>query len=170
MSPDGEKPPSQSGGTAEDDQTSSTKSDPKSLEEAEKPSVKGHSFPDGGRDAWTVSNQILSLGCHSKFLQVVAGAWLAVFISFGFLNAFGGTPFINFIHSPCRLIFDPSARLERSVRFYSSRTSSIQLLTLFSSFQAYYKSHQLAHKSESDIAWIGAFQTFWYVLDHLEAV
>ncbi|KIK65186.1 hypothetical protein GYMLUDRAFT_160269 [Collybiopsis luxurians FD-317 M1] len=59
-------------------------------------------FPDGGRDAWTV----------------VIGAWIAVFVSFGFLNAFGGN------------------------------------------FQAYYKVHQLSTKSESDIAWIGAFQSF----------
>ena len=63
MSLDGEKPPRQSGDTAEDHQTSSTKADPKSLEEAEIPSVKGQGFPDGGRDAWTVSNQVLSLGC-----------------------------------------------------------------------------------------------------------
>ena len=62
MSPDGEKPPGQSGDTPEDHQTPSTKSDPKSLEEAEIPSAKGHGFPDGGRDAWTVSNQVLSLG------------------------------------------------------------------------------------------------------------
>lgn len=96
-----EKPPAQSGDTADEQQTSSPKSDPKILEEAEKPSVQRHNFPDGGGDAWTV----------------VAGAWLAIFISFGFLNAFGV-------------------------------------------FQAYYKSHQLAHKSESEIAWIGSFQTF----------
>ncbi|KAJ3846503.1 major facilitator superfamily domain-containing protein [Lentinula lateritia] len=66
-------------------------------------------FPDGGREAWAV----------------VTGAWLAVFVSFGFLNAFGG-----------------------------ERTFSIKI------FQAYYKQNQLSHKSESDIAWIGAFQTF----------
>ncbi|KAJ3717552.1 major facilitator superfamily domain-containing protein, partial [Lentinula raphanica] len=65
------------------------------------PSNPSPSFPDGGKEAWAV----------------VTGAWLAVFVSFGFLNAFGG-------------------------------------------FQAYYKQNQLSHKSESDIAWIGAFQTF----------
>ncbi|KXN89223.1 Riboflavin transporter MCH5 [Leucoagaricus sp. SymC.cos] len=37
-------------------------------------------FPDGGRDAWTV----------------VVGAWLAVFVSFGFLNAFGRIFFLLF--------------------------------------------------------------------------
>jgi len=58
-------------------------------------------FPDGGREAWIV----------------VAGAWLAIFVSFGFLNAFGV-------------------------------------------FEAYYKTHQLANESQSNIAWIGAFQTF----------
>ncbi|KAJ3769557.1 major facilitator superfamily domain-containing protein [Lentinula raphanica] len=62
------------------------------------PSNPSPSFPDGGKEAWAV----------------VTGAWLAVFVSFGFLNAFG----------------------------------------------AYYKQNQLSHKSESDIAWIGAFQTF----------
>lgn len=58
-------------------------------------------FPDGGREAWIV----------------VIGAWLAIFVAFGFLNAFGV-------------------------------------------FEAYYKTHQLAHESQSTIAWIGAFQSF----------
>ncbi|KAF8155548.1 major facilitator superfamily domain-containing protein [Crassisporium funariophilum] len=86
-------------------EASSPQSQPKLLEEGgEKPTILKPvppTFPDGGREAWTV----------------VAGAWLAVFVSFGFLNAFGG-------------------------------------------FQAYYKTHQLADQSESNIAWIGAFQTF----------
>ncbi|KAJ3745859.1 major facilitator superfamily domain-containing protein [Lentinula detonsa] len=69
---------------------------PESESKPEPPSPP--SFPDGGREAWAV----------------VTGAWLAVFVSFGFLNAFG----------------------------------------------TYYKENQLSHKSESDIAWIGAFQTF----------
>jgi len=58
MSPDREK---QSGDTPYKQPTSSTKSDPKSLEEAEKSSVQGSGFPDGGLDAWIVSNQVLSL-------------------------------------------------------------------------------------------------------------
>jgi len=73
-----------------------------------------------------------ALDVNAKFLQVVAGAWLAVFVSFGTLNAFGGTPLINFICSPCQLIFDSCTRLELSVRFYSSQTPSIQPLTYFS--------------------------------------
>ena len=97
MSLDEEKSAGRSGDTAEDHQTLSTKSDPKFLEEAEQPSVKGNDFPDGGRDAWIVSDQVLSLGCNTKFVQVVAGAWLAVFISFGFPNVFGGTPLLNFV-------------------------------------------------------------------------
>ena len=62
MSPDGEKSLGQSGDTAEDHQMSSTKSDPKSLEEAKIPLAIGDGFPDGGRDAWTVSKQVLRLG------------------------------------------------------------------------------------------------------------
>lgn len=41
-----------------------------------------------------------------KILQVVAGAWLAVFVSFGCLNAFGGAPFMSFICSPCEIYLD----------------------------------------------------------------
>jgi MFS family permease len=81
-------------------QESATDSNPHLLETG-KPPIQAPSFPDGGREAWTV----------------VAGGWLAIFVSFGFLNAFGV-------------------------------------------FEAYYKTHQLAHKSQSDIAWIGAFQSF----------
>lgn len=166
MSPEGEKPPSQSGDTAEDDQTLSTKSDPKSLEEAEKRLAGEHSFPDGGRDAWTVSNQVLGIGCNTKFLQVVAGAWLAIFISFGFLNAFGGTPLIPFTRFPSWLIFDPSAQLERSVRFYLRETSSIHLLTLFFLVSRHItsliswptnrkaRSHGLGHFKHSGNSWI----------------
>ncbi|KAF8981779.1 hypothetical protein BDQ17DRAFT_1337166, partial [Cyathus striatus] len=46
----------------------------KELEETTLQKPLPPSFPDGGREAWTV----------------VAGAWLAIFVSFGFLNAFGG--------------------------------------------------------------------------------
>ncbi|KIM41891.1 hypothetical protein M413DRAFT_140285 [Hebeloma cylindrosporum] len=97
-----EKPPAQSGDTADEQQTSSPKSDPKIMEEAEKPSVQRHNFPDGGGDAWTVS-RCRCLAGHLHLVRIPQCIW---------------------------------------------------------SFQAYYKSHQLAHKSESEIAWIGSFQTF----------
>ncbi|KAF8995123.1 major facilitator superfamily domain-containing protein [Cyathus striatus] len=76
-------------------------------------------FPDGGKEAWTV----------------VVGAWLAVFVSFGFLNAFG-----------VQVVPYTAAYIANSPRQFR--------------FQAYYKTHQLSNESASNIAWIGGLQIF----------
>ncbi|CAK5271710.1 unnamed protein product [Mycena citricolor] len=76
-------------------------------------------FPEGGREAWTVA----------------FGAWLAVLVSFGFLNTFG-------------------------VAHSGSHSPLTDLLHLWLRFQSYYAVNQLSSMSSSGISWIGAFQTF----------
>ncbi|KAJ7715649.1 major facilitator superfamily domain-containing protein [Mycena maculata] len=74
-------------------------------------------FLDSGREAWTVA----------------FGAWLAILISFSFLNTFGGV-----LHSESKAV----------------------PLTPTSVFQQFYTVHQLAATSSSAISWIRSFQTF----------
>ena len=104
---------------------------------------------------WVLSLSFVFTGCCRWLAGSVCLLWIPQrFWRYASFRALFDMVFLTYLHiliqcehfvQPGSLLFQPS----------------------FCSFEAYYKTHQLAHKSQSDIAWIGGFQSFRWFSGHL---